>query len=61
MKKKPEGGMHHICIEVSVTASLTSCDGYLSDLMLKVDDIKAAMKDLEGKVRTLTKEPKVII
>ncbi|XP_064389309.1 methylmalonyl-CoA epimerase, mitochondrial-like [Halichondria panicea] len=39
LKKKPEGGMHHVCIEV--------------------DDIRAALKDLEGKVRALNHEPKI--
>ena len=39
LKKKPGGGMHHICIEV--------------------DDILAAIKSLNGKVRTLTDEPKI--
>ncbi|KAI6660020.1 hypothetical protein LOD99_14361 [Oopsacas minuta] len=39
LKKKPEGGMHHICIEVH--------------------NIKQAIISLSGKVRTLTKEPKI--
>ena len=39
LKKKPEGGMHHICIEVN--------------------DIKKAISGLNGKIRTLTKEPKI--
>ena len=39
LRKKPEGGMHHICIEVN--------------------DIVQAIKSLNGKVRTLTEEPKI--
>lgn len=39
LKKKPDGGMHHICLEV--------------------DDIRKAIQSLEGKVRTLTSEPKI--
>ena len=39
LRKNPEGGMHHICIEVN--------------------DIFQAIKSLDGKVRTLTEEPKI--
>ena len=61
LKKKPDGGMHHICIEV---ASKPLPPVYfipisLNLIVLKVDDIEKAVKSLEGKVRTLGTEPKV--
>jgi methylmalonyl-CoA/ethylmalonyl-CoA epimerase len=57
IKKKPSGGIHHVCIEVR---DRPSCDQITHSPPLKVKDVYKAVEELEAQgVEILNREPKI--